>query len=167
MEDQKEPKFASELKQAHRRAAIIGIVLIVGLFLYAYVMFIIVREFAPFTGFVVLPIIDFLRYVLLAMVVVQLLVTRLIQKSILASKALAHAMIFQRQPFSQPIQKLFNASTFALAMCEAIAIYGLVLFLMAGNTSDYFIFAALSLFGFAVYFPRYRQWEQRVEQQER
>ena len=164
MEDQLEQKLAAELKQAHRRATMIGIVLIVGLFLYAYVMLIIVREFAPFTGFIALPMIDLLRYVLLAMAVAQLFVARLIQKSILSSKVFARAMIFQRQPFSQPIQKLFNASTFPLAICEAIVIYGLMLFLMAGNTSDYFIFAGLFLLGFAIYFPRYRQWEQWVIQ---
>jgi len=37
-----------------------------------------------------------------------------------------------------------------------------VLFLIAGRASDYYVFAALSLVGFALYFPRREVWEERA-----
>ena len=60
------------------------------------------------------------------------------------------------------VPRLLTASIVALAMCEAIAIYGLVLFLLGGRRADFYGFAAFALVGFAVYFPRRSQWEGRA-----
>jgi hypothetical protein len=48
-----------------------------------------------------------------------------------------------------------------------VVIYGLMLFLMGGRSSDFYFFMALSLVFFAVYFPRYGQWEEWVSERER
>jgi hypothetical protein len=44
-------------------------------------------------------------------------------------------------------------------LSESIAIYGLVLFVMAGNSLNFYIFLILCLVCLGIYFPRYSQWE--------
>ena len=44
------------------------------------------------------------------------------------------------------------------ALCDATALFGFVLFLLAGNIMDMYIFAAISLALFAVFFPKYSRW---------
>ena len=45
------------------------------------------------------------------------------------------------------------------ALCEAVGIYGLVLFILGHNSTDFFIFMALSLLYFFVFYPRYADFE--------
>ena len=53
--------------------------------------------------------------------------------------------------------------TFALS--EAVGIYGLILFLLSGNTNDFFIFIAISLFYFYIFYPKYTDWERLLVQE--
>ncbi len=64
------------------------------------------------------------------------------------------------EELSSKIQKLFSATIITYALCESVAIFGLVLFLTGGETFDFYLFIALSLTFFAVHFPRYGQWEE-------
>ena len=48
------------------------------------------------------------------------------------------------------------------ALCESVAVLGLVLFLLAGNALDFYILMTVSLGFFYLFFPKYDQWEQRV-----
>jgi hypothetical protein len=66
---------------------------------------------------------------------------------------------FTQGKSSVSIQQLAVSSIITFALCEAVAIYGLVLFFIAGNSADFYIFMMLLLIYFAVYFPRYSQWE--------
>jgi len=77
-------------------------------------------------------------------------VARGLQPAILANAALP------------PLARLHSAAVVALALGEAVAIYGLVLVVLAGRPSDYYIFAALALVGFVLYFPRREAWEERA-----
>jgi len=52
------------------------------------------------------------------------------------------------------IQRYTTAMIVALAMCEAIAIYGLVLFLLGKNQIDLALFTALAAAGMIGYFPK-------------
>ena len=51
-------------------------------------------------------------------------------------------------------------NTFAL--CESVAVLGLVLFLLAGNAMDFYVFMVISLGFFYLFFPKYDQWEERL-----
>ena len=55
---------------------------------------------------------------------------------------------------------LFTISVVVLALCLAVAIYGLVLFLIGGRGLDFYTFAFVSLLAMAVHFPRLAQWEE-------
>ncbi|MFZ2961011.1 MAG: hypothetical protein WA705_29375 [Candidatus Ozemobacteraceae bacterium] len=47
-----------------------------------------------------------------------------------------------------------------LAICEAVAVYGLVLFLLGKRPEDFFMFLGFSLVLFILYFPKYSQWQE-------
>jgi hypothetical protein len=55
------------------------------------------------------------------------------------------------------------ATVITYALCESIAIYGLILFLIGGSRFDFYTFLILSLIYFAAYFPRHHQWEEWVK----
>lgn len=62
--------------------------------------------------------------------------------------------------YSPDIQKLIAASVASFALCESIGILGLVLFLLGGSSTDFYVFLLISLFFFSVYFPNYGRWEE-------
>ena len=128
----------------------IGGALLVSLGGYAFVVDQIQRTHAPFAGFAPGVPHDLLRVILAAFALAGLGVARVLQRLILANAALP------------PLARLHSAAVVALALCESVAIYGLVLFMLAGRPSDYYIFAALALVGFILYFPRREAWEGRA-----
>jgi hypothetical protein len=56
-------------------------------------------------------------------------------------------------------------TTVTYALCESIAIYGLILFLIGGRRFDFYSLVILSLIFFAVTFPRYAQWEEWLKKE--
>ena len=54
---------------------------------------------------------------------------------------------------------------FILAFCEAVSIYGLVLFILSRNPTDFFIFMLISLLYFYLFRPKYADWERLWQQQ--
>ncbi len=60
------------------------------------------------------------------------------------------------------MDNLAQAAVITFALCEAVALLGLVLFLLAGNAMDFYIFMVISLGFFYLFFPKYDQWEQRL-----
>jgi F0F1-type ATP synthase membrane subunit c/vacuolar-type H+-ATPase subunit K len=139
-----------EHAKACRTAQAIGVALLVSLGIYAVVIDQIQRTHAPFNGFVPGAPRDLLRAIFAALALANLGIVGVIQRSILANAAL---------PL---VGRLQSAAIVALALCEAVAIYGLVLFMLGGRAIDYYIFAALALVGFALYFPRQEAWQERA-----
>jgi len=128
--------------------------------MYAVVVEMIRTQMAPFTGFVPTAPLGLLRPALAVMAVVGLAVAKILRSSILGRPA-AIASVPGVSPF---VQRLLPASIVTLALCEAIAIYGVVLFLLGGRRSDFYGFAAGALLAFAFYFPRRSQWEEWAHQ---
>jgi hypothetical protein len=56
-----------------------------------------------------------------------------------------------------------TAAIITFSLCEAVALLGLVLFLLAGNAMDFYTFMFLSLFYFWFFFPKYQDWEERLK----
>ena len=96
---------------------------------------------APFAGFAPGVPHGLLRWIFAALAVTGLGLTRVVQRSIRGNAAL---------PL---LGRLTNAAIVGLALCEAIAVYGFVLFMLAGRPIDYYGFAALALVGFLPVFP--------------
>ena len=144
------PPSRDELLKACRTTQTIGGALIVSLGAYAFVVNQIQRTHAPFGGFVPGVPHDLLRWILAALALATLGLVRFLQRTILANGAL---------PL---VRRLQSAAVVGLALCESVAIYGLVLFMVAGRASDFYVFAALALVGFVLYFPRLQVWEERA-----
>lgn len=77
---------------------------------------------------------------------------------------------FQKQYAKSPyptVLPLFAFTLLVFALCEVIGIYGLVLFILSRNTTDFFVFMTISLLYFYLFYPKYAEWEQFVNQKPR
>ena len=144
-----------ELARVCRQAQLIGGMLVLTVAMLASVVEMLRTNQAPFLGFSPRAPLGLLRLVFAIMAVLVLVIVNVVRKQIVAGPAAGRAPLPQR---------LLTASIVALAMCEAIAIYGVVLFLLGGQRTDFYGFAAFALVGFAVYFPRRSQWEAWAQQ---
>ena len=142
-----------ELARGCRQVQRISGVLVFAIAMFAYIAEMIRTQQAPFIGFAPTAPLGLLRFVLAVMAVLDLVVVNIVRPKIIAGRAAATGQV---APLAQ---RLLNASIVALGMCESIAIYGFVLFLLGGQRADFYGFAAFALLGFAIYFPRRSQWE--------
>lgn len=133
------------LKQRYLVANFIGLAMVASVFLYAVVVEVMQRLLAPFAGLGVLTPDQarFLKYVLAVLALGHFFLIKLCQK-LLSGPSLKH---------------LFQTAILTFALCEAVAIYGLVLFLLTGQVFDFYLFFALSLSYFYLFYPRYATWE--------
>jgi hypothetical protein len=65
--------------------------------------------------------------------------------------------------FPSRISKPLSVTIVTYAISESNAIFGLVLFLIGGSSLDLYTFMVISLFFYAIYFPRYNQWEEWMQ----
>ncbi len=140
-----------DLKREYRLAIIIYIAMIATVFVYAVVVELIKKNFAPFKGFAPFPEVYILRYVFLGLTIADFFLIKFIWRKLLSAST----------------QKLIETSVTTYALCESVAICGLILFLTAGSSLDFYTFMILSLSFFGVYFPRYSHWQKWVKVGER
>ncbi len=140
------------LKARYLAVNFIALALIASVFVYAGVVEFIRWQQSPFAGFAKLPeaTVTLLRYVFLILAGTQYVVIRVVQKLLLA----------------QSLHNLPQAAIISLALCETVAVLGLVLFLLDGIATDFYIFMTISLAFFYLYFPKYDQWEKLVTGQD-
>ncbi len=105
-------------------------------------------------------IFEFLRYVFLGVTIVEFFVITFMRRIILSGEGGTSGLSNRGAPLRAKVQRLFTATIVTFAFCESVGIYGLVLFLIGGSTFDFYLFLFLSLALFALYFPRYSQWEE-------
>ena len=136
------------LKARYLAVNFIGLAMIAAVFVYAGVVELIKWRWAPFAGFARLDprTAGFLKYAFLVLAAAQFGIIKAVQKILPMRSA----------------DNLSQAAVITLALCEAVAVLGLVLFLLAGNAVDFYIFMAISLGFFYFFFPKYEQWEERV-----
>ena len=136
------------LKARYLAVNFIGLAMIASVFVYAGVVELIKWQLAPFAGFAKLdpPTVSLLKYAFLALAAAQFGIIKAVQK-IVPAKSPDH---------------LPQTAIITFALSESVAVLGLVLFLLAGNPMDFYIFMVISLGFFYLFFPKYEQWEQRV-----
>lgn len=163
-----QPSSNDDLRKAYRMTAFIGVVMLASLIVYAVVVELIKKQNEPFGGYSPLPpdVLSTLRTALLGVAAVEFFVIRLLNKLMLSGSAPLQSSPTIVQ-FAPEVQRLMSAAIVTYALCESVAVYGLVLFLIQGNTNDFYLFLALSLVYFSIYFPRYGAWEERTAEQER
>lgn len=74
---------------------------------------------------------------------------------------IARALMLRGLPRSldMAVQRLYVASVVTAALAEAPALMGLVLFIVWGQYSDFYILLFVSLYLFVRHFPRFGTWE--------
>jgi hypothetical protein len=141
-------RSVTTLKARYLAVNFIGLAMIAAVFVYAGVVELIKWQLAPFAGFAKLDprTAGLLRYVLLAVAAAQYGAITVIQKIVPA----------------RSVDSLPQAAIISFALCEAVAILGLVLFLLAGNSLDFYVFMVISLGFFYLFYPKYENWEKLV-----
>jgi len=137
------------LKSRYLAVNFIGLAMIASVFVYAGVVELIKWQLAPFAGFAKLDphTVALIKYAFLALAAAQFGIIKAVQKILPAPS----------------VEKLSLTAVITFALCEAVAVLGLVLFLLAGNAMDFYVFMLISLGFFYLFFPKYEQWEQRVK----
>src|SRR3989304_5874340 len=102
------------------------------------------------------------RYVLLGITVTEFFLIKIIRAQVLAATNPKAEALPPEKRFWFELPKLMVASFIMLFLCEAISLYGFVLFILSANTTDYYIFAAMSFIAFVIYFPKYNHWEESM-----
>jgi len=136
------------LKARYLAVNFIGLAMIAAVFVYAGVVEVIKWRLAPFAGFARLDprTLDLLNYTFLGLAAAQFGIIKAVQK-FMPSRSADH---------------LTQAAVITFALCEVVALLGLLIFLLAGNSLNFYIFMMISLGFFYLFFPKYAQWEERV-----
>jgi hypothetical protein len=136
------------LKTRYLAVNFIGLAMIASVFVYAGVVEWIKWQWAPFAGFSQLDPrqATLLKYIFLALAAAQYGAIKLVQKIVPA----------------RSVDNLPQAAIITFALCESVAVLGLVLFLLTGNSLDFYIFMLISLSFFYLFYPKYDDWEKRV-----
>ncbi len=134
-----------QLKIRYLRVNFVGLAMIGSVFIYALVVEVLKRTLAPFAGFggFTPAQAQTLKYLLVALAFANFVIIKIIQKVLGAGSA----------------EKLVRATVVTFALCEAVSLFGLALFLLDGNAMDFYTFMFLSLFYFWLFFPKYQDWE--------
>jgi len=155
---------ADELKTAYRRTAIIGGAMMSTLLLYAFVAFAIASTNDPFEGFVSLEDGGLLRNLFLGLsLLLVVTIHRLRSRTLRSSDPSGRLATNAPGVRSQLLSRLVANSIVTFALAESMALYGLVLFLLNGDSTDLYIFLGLSLLTFVMFFPKYHQWEEWMQ----
>jgi hypothetical protein len=146
-------KPAAPLKTRYLAVNFMGLAMIASVFVYAGVVELIKRLCAPFAGFggLASATTEILSYIFLALAAAQYGAIKAVQRFVPA----------------RSVDNLPQAAIITLALCESVALLGLVLFLLTGRSLDFYIFMLISLGFFYWFYPRYDQWEKLVNEAER
>jgi F0F1-type ATP synthase membrane subunit c/vacuolar-type H+-ATPase subunit K len=138
----------AQLKLRYLKVNFIGLGLIASVFLYATVVEVLKRVLAPFPGFAGLTPeqTQMVKYLLVAMALADFFLIKGLPK-ILGSRS---------------VEQLMVTAIITFVLCESVALFGLVLFLLAGNAMDFYTFMFLSLFYFWFFFPKIADWEAQL-----
>lgn len=150
-----------KLRAAYRVAVIIGLAMMASLLVYTVIVGVFEKDGrGPALSDRAL---EMMKFALVAISVVLFFLIRFLNARILTAGGERGGRRDARQlPDVAPadIQRLTTAAVVTYALCEAPAILGLVLFFLGGQASDFHLFLLISLFYFAVHFPKFSQWEE-------
>ena len=155
----KEPDL-NDLRKKHQISLLIYGAMVGSVFCYGLVAFIMRDHFTPSVSFGHKTSAIF-KSVLLVLSVVELGFAWPLRNWILPKEIKVSAG--ETTALSSPASRLLTSSIVTHALCEVVAIYGLALFMMTRDISDFYLFGLISLTGFAIYLPRFSQWEKYIE----
>ena len=161
-----------DLRKAYRIAVIIGLAMMASLLVYAVIVGVLEKDPSLIRSAPALPDsqAEIVKFALIAVTVVIFFVIRFVNASLLKTNGEAGNLPDGRSRQSSGVPpefgRLTTAAVITYALCEAPAIFGLVLFLLGRSSSDFHLFLLISLFYFAVHFPKFSQWEEWYRKQQ-
>lgn len=154
------------LPQQFKVTNYIGLVMVGSIFLYAFLVLAIDKGYFSFldsSGKTInAAVLTKIKYLFILISAAIFLILKFLKKNIIG--------FFQKQyakSLYPTVLPLFAFTLLVFALCEVIGIYGLVLFILSRNTTDFFIFMAISLLYFYLFYPKYAEWEQFANQKPR
>lgn len=141
----------SDLRKAHKTSSLVGAAALGSLFLYAVCVEVVRALFKPFLGFARVEHALSLRYPFYAAAIILVILNRGLNSFLLRKSA--------KGDIKAAVQTLSRAALISMALSEAPAVLGLVLFLLGGFSTDFYMLLIVSLFLEFMYFPRLRSWE--------
>ncbi len=136
------------LQQQFKKTNHIGLAMIASVFLYAIIVLGIDQGYLLYKVPAGSNIFTTIKYILLVLAILQYFVINFFQKFSLKSVAY-----------------LPPAAIITFALCEAVSIYGIVVFFLTGHANDFFIFMVISLLYFYLFYPKYADWERLWSQE--
>lgn len=101
-----------------------------------------------------------LRYLLLALAIAEFFLIKVLRKYMIRR-------VYPKELNPKKITELLlSIDLITCALCEAIVIYGLLLFFLSSDSINFYVFLALGLIALGIYFPRYSRWEDLANLQE-
>jgi len=143
-----------DLKKTYGKASIISASIIATLLIYFFCVELIRSQFKPFHGLLAFSEIQLLRYLFYGISVLEVLAIGLLRPALLKESPAEDPKMF--------LAKLSRVSIITLAFCEVPANLGFILFLIGGLYKDFLILLFLSLLTEVFYFPRFRDWEEKL-----
>ncbi len=144
----------NDLKRAYQVASLVHISILATLVIYVFVVEIIKARLEHFLSFVDPSAFTNLRYALYAVAVLDVVLIRFSRGMVLRKRASDDRNTLR--------SKLMRSAILTAALCEVPAIFGLVLFFVAGSVRDFYYLSLVSLILVFLYFPRYRNWEEWI-----
>jgi hypothetical protein len=166
----------TNLKKVQKEALIISFSFIFSLVIYAGLVEFVLKDLSLFDKSSVPSI---LRYILMAVSAVEVFMMVIIKNRVLSGETKLNIQVSPQSKESAQqsdvneesseakeldfINRLRSAHIITYALCESIAIYGLILFILAKDKTEFYAFLGVSLFLMFVHFPKYDDWKSRLE----
>lgn len=147
-----------KLMKSHKTAATIAFVMMFTLVIYGVLGEIFLKDIfsEPISSY------SLLLLVLILVTAVEIVMIIVLRNFILGGKfSLTGAEGEDRE--SEFIRRLFSFFLVAYAICETIAIYGLILYVTGKDPSVFYGFLGAALFLMIVQFPKFEDWESRLK----
>ncbi len=154
-----EMDYRAELKKAHKMSAVLHIAFMATLILYALVVEILRGGLQDFHGFLEDVSLSWIRYIFYVLGFAQIFIIRFLREKLFQGMTSGNERIL--------VTRIVRISIFISALCEVPALLGLVLFLLGGNTREFYILAFISLVLFILYFPRHSNWLEWIKTETR
>ena len=148
----------NDLKKAYRTTAHIGLWMMGGVFLQVVAVELIKRNVLSASPAPAVPGTALIRNVFFGAAAGVFFLIRAVNRRVLSGRSPVQSKS-RAVRYAPDILRLMSASIITFAFCELAAILGLVLFLVIGNDTDFYLFVLASLFFFSVHFPQYGKWE--------
>ena len=145
----------ADLRKTYHIAVMVNAAVIGTLIIYAAVIEVIRGQLAPFQGLSEGSNINFLRYALYGIAIINIFIIRILRRGLLRKPSSGELKLFR--------SILLRASIITAVFCEIPAILGLCLFLLIGSVRDYYQLAGVSFIMVFLHFPRYGSWEDWIK----